>query len=95
MKITIKEFLEKLESSHNLVTKDINDFERFLQKNRLKTRYINAVNKSYNSLDSSEEMFNYEITLVGRNCLCSCMVDWTLNPDDNWEYINSQWLEFE
>lgn len=96
LKLTIEELLEKLSGSHNLTVKDINDLERFLSKNRLKTRYINAVNKSFNSLgDVAEEVFNLEIAVVGRNCLLSCLVDWSLNPDDNWEYIHSEWLIFE
>lgn len=91
--LTIEEFLKRLEDSHDLTVKDINDLEAFLEKNRLKARYIAAVNKSFSSLgDIAEETFNREITLIGRNCLFSCMIDWALNEDNNWEYIHDLWL---
>lgn len=92
--LTIEEFLKKLENSHNLTVNDINDLEKFLEKNRLKSRYIAAVNKSFSSLgDIADDMLNQEIVVLGRNCLFSCMIDWSLNEDNNWEYIHNLWLE--
>jgi len=97
MKITIEEFLEKLKTLSSLTIKDINDLEQFLQKNRLKSRYINAINRSFNSInkDNAENLLDIEISTVTRVCLFSCMVDWSLNEGDNWEYIHTMWGESE
>lgn len=93
-KLTFEEFIAALKKeSAWIMDTDINKFVTFVEKYRLKTRFINAVNAKYK--DYEYEAFVSEITCAFPSDMISCFIDWNKSTDDNWSEINVQWQEYK
>jgi len=93
-KLTFEEFIDKLRKESNwLSAAEIDEFITFVEKYRLKTRFINAVNAKYK--DEDEETLDTNMLCAFRSDMISCFIDWNLSTDDNWSEINVQWQEYK
>jgi len=92
-KQTFEEFIEALkENSVYLTEMQLTIFITFIEKYRLKTRYINAVNAYFK--DTDEDGFVSELQCAFSSDLVSCFIDWNVSSDDNWSSINELWQEY-
>lgn len=92
-KLTFEEFISALREKTNWMNhEEIDEFVAFIEKYRLKTRFINAVNANYK--DSDEDALDHNLTCAFRSDMISCFINWELSTDDNWSEINVLWQEY-
>lgn len=91
---TFEEFLSLLKDHAwlDIDTAGIDKLFRFIRKNRLEQRYMQAIRKTYKNPTWD---FERDINCAEPASFITCFIDWEADPDNNWREINVFWQEFE